>query len=532
MKPAFLIALLLLLTNVFHLQAATSTSTPAANVSTIDRLHLMSDRQDYQPGDRIWLSVFVFDAESRQISSPSEYVHVDLMDCDLEVCKRILLKKEDNGFSGYLDIPADFKPGRSILRAYTQQTAGYEEMESVVRLGIGQEYHSSAILSYLYDYQPSLSLRPRQDSMLVSVVMPDEVVGQDVTFAISITTDSVDVRQSIVNSVQRPLPVQDLELVEPEQSQSIRGYVTNLMGDRVYSKVLVSLMAPLEGFTSVAVSDTMGRFSFDNLEFADDVTLFIQATDHLGEGSYRVNLRDPIQIPCPYLTGKGYELELEDEWLMDFDGKRLDEVIVRSKKRVTELMKYSRVVGIADRVYTEKYIRDREFLDIFSLIRSCAGVRVDASNNIYLRGRTIGGGSEPAWIIVDGIKIDYNPTEYLQSIRIEEVVQVDIYKSAGAALVVGGGGRGAVSITTRAGVKRDEGNYSPNIVKQKTQGHQVALPFQRSAKAPNTLYWNPYVRSRGVHRLTFLVPKADHSYVHLEGLTADGKTLFLNQKAY
>lgn len=496
----------------------------------VDRLHLMTDRINYMPGERIWFSVFMFDANSRKIATLTDYVHVELMNKDLNVTNSVLIKKLDDSFSGYIDIPKDMQQGACILRAYSNSTAGIQEFEAISRLSIGTDYRSSEILSNLFDYKPDLMLRSRGDSIMVSLLLPDEVLGEDATLAISITEDSVDVRNSIVNNVNRSLPTEPVKLSLPEQSQSIRGYVTNLIGDRVENKVVLSLMAPLEGFTAVAVSDTMGRFSFDNLEFADGVTIFIQASDHQGEGNYRINLRDNVSVPCTYLTGQSYIPELEDEWLDDFDGTRLDEVIVKSKKRVENMMVRGHFSESADQIFTSKYIRERGYTDIFNIFQSIAGCRVDASHNVYLRATGINGAT-PALIIVDGVKIDYDVTDYLQTILVEDIVQIDVFKTIGSGSIWGARDRGAISITTGLGMIRNTGIRSPNILKQTIKGHQLPADFKQSSNS-STIYWNPYISTRGVNRLSFLVPKTSHAYVHVEGLTSEGKTIFLNQKAY
>lgn len=502
------------------------------NVQTevVDRLHLMTDRINYQPGERIWFSVFLFDANSRKIDTPTEYVHIELMNKDLSVTSRVLVNKQDDSFTGYIDIPKDMQQGACILRAYSQTTAGIQEFEAISRLSVGTDYRSTEILSNLVDYQPDIMLRSRGDSVMVSLVLPDEVLGQDATLAISITKDSVDVHNSIVNSVNRALPAEPVKLSLPEESQSIRGYVTDLLGDRVENKVVLSLMAPLEGFTAVAVSDTLGRFSFDNLEFADGVTIFIQASDHQGEGNYRINLRDNVNVPCTYLTGQSYIPELEDEWLDDFDGKRLDEVIVKSKKRVEKMMVRGHYSDAADQIFTNKYIRERGYTDIYNIFQSIAGCRVDASHRVYLRATGING-AVPALIIVDGVTIDYDVDNYLQTILVEDIVQIDVFKTIGSGALWGARDRGAISITTGLGMIRNTGIRSPNILKQTIKGHQTHAEFKPS-DGESTIYWNPYINTRGVNRLSFLVPKTSHAYVHVEGLTSGGKTIFLNKKAY
>ena len=496
-----------------------------------ERLHLMTDRTSYQPGQRVWMRAFVFDALTRKSLSQSEYAYVELMDKNYEVKTRVMLKAEGDVFAGYLDLPNDFQAGTGLLRAYTRLIAGSEELETINRIGIGQAAPRGIQMSDLPDYEPTLLARHSGDSVLVSVVLPEECVNETASFAISITTDSVEAVAPITRNVVRPMLDEPIGKVKSERAQSIRGYVTDLMGDRVHSNLVISLFAPLEGFTSVAVSDTLGRFSFDNLDFDGDLLFFLQAKDYLGEGNYRIYLRDPVYPGCNYLTGQEDLVEIEDAWLDDFDGKMLEEVIVKNKRNVAENHQIGHFSELADRIITDKYIEDKNYSDIYMLLMMMPGIRVSPNKHVTMRGTGINDNLQVLFVI-DGIKIESNDNVALDVLRIEDILQVDIFRTTAGGMLWGAKDRGAVSITTRRGLRYSGEHHSPNIAKKVFSGYQPSASFESSTHNEFTLYWNPDITTEGARRLSFKIPRVPHAYIHIEGLTAEGKTIYANGKAY
>ena len=84
-----------------------------------EKLFLHLDRAYYAAGETIWFNAYLEDASGRQDRPMSNFIYVELLDSEGKVCRRVKIKRTEEGFPGCLVVPDDIKGGDYSLRAYT-----------------------------------------------------------------------------------------------------------------------------------------------------------------------------------------------------------------------------------------------------------------------------------------------------------------------------------------------------------------------------------------------------------------------------
>ena len=109
-----------------------------------EKTYVHTDANHYIPSDRIWLKVYVVEALSHIPTNESRYAYVELISPNGALVSRIKLKENEGAYFGYLDIPANAKTGRYVLRSYTLPSASVENYESIQYIYIGTSKLNSA----------------------------------------------------------------------------------------------------------------------------------------------------------------------------------------------------------------------------------------------------------------------------------------------------------------------------------------------------------------------------------------------------
>lgn len=85
-----------------------------------EKLHVMTDAELYQPGDTVWMRIWVQDGVTLRPSElGSNFVYIDLRDNNDENRGCLRIKQHEGKFSGYLVLPDDLLSGNYTLCAYT-----------------------------------------------------------------------------------------------------------------------------------------------------------------------------------------------------------------------------------------------------------------------------------------------------------------------------------------------------------------------------------------------------------------------------
>ncbi len=97
-----------------------------------EKLYLHTDREQYKSGDTIWFKGYLTNNSKLYEYPISNFIYVELFSSmvekdynkgtyveDSKLRKRVKIKRDSSGFSGYLPIPSDLTSGIATLRGYT-----------------------------------------------------------------------------------------------------------------------------------------------------------------------------------------------------------------------------------------------------------------------------------------------------------------------------------------------------------------------------------------------------------------------------
>ncbi|MGY4383612.1 hypothetical protein ACVWYN_000631 [Pedobacter sp. UYP24] len=334
---------------------------------------------------------------------------------------------------------------------------------------------------------------------------------------------------------------------EAEKSLKISGTITDGAG-KPLSGAKVSLFATSRGFFGIdTISDTKGRFSFNDLSFPDSTTFIIQARNAKGKKNLEikmdivsgqvvtknknagdVTLNINQQLSSYLKQSEQYFDELIRSGRME-KSISLNEVTIQEKKKKVTNSSNLNGAGNADAVITA------EQLQTCPTLSQCLQGRVAGliiSNGIPQLMRSQG---VPMQILLDGMYVD---ADFLDNINPQDVETVEVLKSISYTSIYGSrGGGGILLITTKRGGGSASAytKYVPGIVTFSPlgyrQGRQFYSPKYEAAIATpandsrSTIYWNPLVATKenGKAEFSFFNSAEPGTYrIVVEGINLSG----------
>lgn len=120
-----------------------------------EKLYLHLDKPYYAAGERIYWRGWLVDAVLHTPQTKSNFIYVELIDCDDKVISRYKVRREQGGFHGNILLPADIPAGEYYMRAFTQWmlNAG-EDYFYTRRLRIGNALDRSIQSAIRYEDSP------------------------------------------------------------------------------------------------------------------------------------------------------------------------------------------------------------------------------------------------------------------------------------------------------------------------------------------------------------------------------------------
>jgi len=261
-----------------------------------EKVHVMTDRELYQPGDTVWMRAWVVDGETltpRVVGS--RYVYIEIRDGIDSLRQCVKLCEIEGRFVGQLVLPKDLKSGDLTLAAFTYYNlSGAEDylFKKVIHVITPSDakkgYTARALFEGFKPDAPVLSADPGRpytfyhgDTLMrVTFDVPDST-----WLSISLTDDGLTPTDTAV-TLARMLPaIPDLftpynllpdsqyyrPIIHYERRQGIAGQVRNVSHRQVNTIVMIDTNKPAI-YTTFA--DNHGNFSFhDNISFTDN-TLF------------------------------------------------------------------------------------------------------------------------------------------------------------------------------------------------------------------------------------------------------------------
>jgi hypothetical protein len=348
-----------------------------------------------------------------------------------------------------------------------------------------------------------------------------------------------DASEVLKGNVQLPKGTLELGSVI---SGTIKGGILMTTPAKNYPVTIVSF--PDGGFGQT-VTDNKGRFVFNMPDFADSTRFLVQGLTKKG-GSRVELLLDSVRFPeskynFPHTILRNNRLfsnyvENAERKFIDENGMHtiyLDEVVVTAKRETRK----------GKSIYSSPFntlITSEDFekfhpRTIFDILMKVPGVMV-SGNKVSIRG-----GGTPL-ILMDGIEIDF---DYLNSLIVDEVDEIEVMKDAQAAIFGAKGGNGAIMIVSKRGFDQTLRKAEKfNIKSAMPLGYQRPKEFyspkyetqeeilNKNADLRSTIYWNPNVRIvNGKADVRFYTSDNYSGYsIIIEGVTENGKLIRKNGK--
>ncbi len=288
------------------------------------------------------------------------------------------------------------------------------------------------------------------------------------------------------------------------------------------------------------ITDSLGRFSFNNLNFDERTFVAIKAK-RLKARNYSRDFIIELDtvIPPLYKYPKSnsalgntlLEPEIKQNKNTEFapqEGEvKLDKVKINAiNKRLDRFAKKRKHSLYTNPSHTLDFKDLRISPSANNIIQALQGkfpgVHV-IGNNITLRGRnSLTGNNEPLFLL-DGLPTD---RDQILSLPIFDIDFIDIIQAVGASIYGSRGGGGIIAVYTVDGSEENEKQNNSNVTTSFYHpGFYQARTFHQNKNNSSTLYWNPDLKLNQSNntKITFNTANKSATYkILLEGITSDG----------
>ncbi|HEY0899974.1 MAG TPA: TonB-dependent receptor plug domain-containing protein, partial [Sphingobacteriaceae bacterium] len=346
----------------------------------------------------------------------------------------------------------------------------------------------------------------------------------------------------------------------PEREIGISGIVTDFRGRPISGGKVTLLSSAGDVLVLDTLTDSTGRFAFNNLIFKDSTKFVVQARNAKDRKNVEVELdRIPPQLVTKNKNAPEVEINVNNSMIGYLKNSRnqfeelrrfglanrsimLKEVKVVERRQQARNSSNLNGGGVADAVLDDSQFQNCVSLDQ-CLQGRVAGLIIQdgiaySSRSMYSSFQ----GLVPMQLILDGT---YVTPDYLRLIPPRDVESVEVLKSASNTAIYGiRGGGGVLIITTKRG-KQNLGytSYAPGIATFNPQGFYKIRDFyspdyndpKTNTKIPDlrtTIYWNPQIITdeAGKKQLEFFNADGTGDYkVIVEGVDTNGniaRTIF------
>lgn len=329
-----------------------------------------------------------------------------------------------------------------------------------------------------------------------------------------------------------------------EGGQSVSGSVYNILNKPVANSEIIAFVG-YKNQIRLAVSDSLGRFVVDGIQFPDSTGISIKAKSKSKILDVGI-IADKETFPDfnPFFPSKiANETEVPDNYTQLVREKfiyeggvmnvLLDEfnVEAKSKKKNSDTYYYS---GASDYSISGEKMDDYLGLDIMSIIGMLPGVQVNG-DQISVRNA----GSNPLFV-VNGVETDrLEDVQYLNTSDIDEIA---LFKGVSTAIFGSRGGNGVITISLKKGAMYNKETPS-SLTTVQPLGFQKPESFYtpkydvdsvRNQSRPDlrsTISWQPYLQtdeSGNVSMNFFTADRNNDYWIELEGISNDGSVCRYN----
>jgi len=300
-------------------------------------------------------------------------------------------------------------------------------------------------------------------------------------------------------------------------------------------------------------TDSNGCFKFDSIVLYDTTMVMIQGKNYKNKNNTRLLLNDFGLEHLPVRKSNFGNIEdigelstemrrlkyINELALMKFyperDSKLLNEICIvanREKKRDTHFRLYPKNV-------TSKKISDidRNSNNIFDYMKGRFAGVIISNEAVFIRTLNIEsaiGGSKEAFLLLDGVPVDFQELEYM---GMHDIDMIEIVKPPETAIFGARGANGVVSVFTRSGYEyKPVAKKIPGTIIKKIKGFEKFCTFYSpvytskniDSKIPDyrqTIYWNPsvFVDSKTKSLSFFTSDNLANYKILVEGISKSGK---------
>ncbi len=336
----------------------------------------------------------------------------------------------------------------------------------------------------------------------------------------------------------------------------LSGNVKKVIGNKPVIDGTVELKVYSNDFmyTDEVGLDEDGKFVFEDVNFMDTVSVFIQAHNKRDKLAYEVSL-DPTFKQMPNISTKYFPMEESfvqktaeiyqkqydnlqalKEYTLKTGGIYLDEVTIVEHKREPDdghfriYPKPSNTMEITN--------RDLAWTNVIEFLPGhFSGVQVFQGKYVIIRGRSRFGsiaGSQ-ALLLLDGFPVN---VDILKSIPMNDIDKVEVLKNPGEIAMFGSrGANGVVSVFTKRGGAPDyTDKYIPGTIAEKLAGYSSNREFYTPKYTEENInserpdyrivqFWEPNIfTEKGNASVTFFTSDNISRYrVYVEGITNEGR---------
>lgn len=530
-----------------------------------EKLHIMTDRELYRPGDTIWMRAWVVEGETlRPRYRGSRFVYSDLRDEMDKAVKWVKIKEREGRFVGQMVIPKELASGDYTLTGYTYYLLDIAEefiFRKTIHILAEKDVQQGYTVRPLYEgYRPEAPVIQtnysyfRRDTLTrVTFEVPDST-----WLSISVTDDSmtpVDTTVSLFSMLPQVPDFFSLESVASdslfyrprfplERTQNIVGRLTHSVGKRPYKAQLMNLTKPDIAITEI---DNNDYFFFRNIDFPDSTLFGIMVFSANGKQIKEFELESfspPLIIShLPSDAKHFYVKQTRDTIVPDTTSTASETELDEKKKKLEEKVKTMLRSSEPDDIYTRSAMKSRytatlsefKYYDIKEMILKFDGITFEGDVAKY----SSDGKHVPVRFVVNTTEMPieqdslgkYLPQKALlfpvEIVYAVDFIHPDIARTIGRtdypdSPIIRIDLKNLDEIIFQAGV-----NSALKLTMPLGYNKRFTFPNNRLTRAPRaTRFWNPEVfsGSKGQVTLDLPLPINYHTTYTLraEGITPDG----------
>ena len=535
-----------------------------------EKLHIMTDRELYRPGDTIWMRAWVVEGETlRPRYRGSRFVYSDLRDEMDKAVKWVKIKEREGRFVGQMVIPKELASGDYTLTGYTYYLLDIAEefiFRKTIHILAEKDVQQGYTVRPLYEgYRPEAPVIQtnysyfRRDTLTrVTFEVPDST-----WLSISVTDDSmtpVDTTVSLFSMLPQVPDFFSLESVASdslfyrprfplERTQNIVGRLTHSVGKRPYKAQLMNLTKPDIAITEIDKND---YFFFRNIDFPDSTLFGIMVFSANGKQIKEFELESfspPLIISHLLSDAKNfYVKQTRDSIVPDTTSTASETDLDEKKKKLEEKVKTMLRSSEPDDIYTRSAMKSRytatlsefKYYDIKEMILKFDGITFEGDVAKY----SSDGKLVPVRFVVNTTEMPieqdslgkYLPQKALlfpvEIVYAVDFIHPDIARTIGRtdypdSPIIRIDLKNLDEIIFQAGV-----NSALKLTMPLGYNKHFTFPNNRLTRAPRaTRFWNPEVfsGSKGQVTLDLPLPINYHTTYTLraEGITPDGNPVSL-----